>query len=84
MFQSGCTTLHSHQPWKGVPISRHPRQHLLLPISLLRAIFVGVQRYFPVVLICISLMSSNSERIFMCSLVMHIASLSIGLSIQIC
>jgi hypothetical protein len=65
-FQSGCTSLQSHQQWRSVPLFPDPSQHMLSPEFLILAILTGVKWNLRVVLICISLMIKDADHFFRC------------------
>ena len=76
-FQSDCISLQSHKQWRSVPLSLHPRQHLLLPKILIIAFLTDVRWNLRVVLLFISLMNKDDKHFFRRFLPFDIPQLSI-------
>ena len=75
VFGSGCTNLYSAQQCTIVPFSQHQQQDLLCAVFLMLTILKGVRCYLIVILIYISLMTTNVKHLFMYLLAFSVSSL---------
>ena len=74
IFHSDCSSLYYHQWYVSVPFSPHTHQHLLLVLLII--VLLASRRWcLIVVLICISLMISDIEHLFMSPLAICVSSL---------
>jgi hypothetical protein len=73
-FKCDCTSLHSYQQWRSVPLTPHPWLYVQSLGVLILAILMGVRRNLRVVLICISLMTKVFDHFFKCLFAIWVSS----------